>query len=114
VQPCQPYLSNMDIFKNEETRVAEKTDAVIPQFEEIGQVGFHIGSKLHEIKNALKYPKDLGHGLFGSALCSKDVTVKLERVKNELNGYAEKSRAVIDDVTKILTKIRYKPTYIPS
>jgi hypothetical protein len=104
----------MDIFKNEETRVAEKIDAVIPQFEEIAQRGRIIAKELHEVKNALKYPKALGHNLFGSELCAKDVSQKLEEVKNELDGYAEKSKAVIDDVTKILTEIRYSPMYIPS
>jgi len=98
----------MDIFRNEETRVAARIDAVVPQFEEIGQCGRIISGKLHEIKNALKYPKSSGHSFLGSQLPRAEAEAKLEKVKNELDVYAEKSKAAINDVTRILTEIRYE------
>ena|SRR2546423_7587454 len=97
----------MDIFRNEESRVAEKIEAVVPQLEDIGQRGFQIGKVLHESKNALKYPKASGYNFFGSEATSKDVALKLQEIRNELDDYAEKSRDLIQDITKVLTEIRY-------
>jgi hypothetical protein len=103
----------MDIFKNEETRVAEKFDLVIPQLEDVAQRGQIIADNIHRVRNALTFPKSGGHSLFGSQIPREDIEEKLENIKNELDGYATKSKAVIDHVTKILTEIRYNPTYIP-
>jgi hypothetical protein len=98
----------MDIFRNEESRVVEKIETVVPQLEDIGQRGAIIAAELHESKNALKYPKASRHNLFGSETTSKDVTLKLQEIRNELDDYGEKSRDLIQDITKILTEIRYK------
>jgi len=98
----------MDIFRNEEARVAARIDAVVPQFEYIAQCGGIISGKLHEIKNALKNPKSSGHSLFGSQLPRAEAEAKLEKVKNELDAYADKSKAAINDITRIFSEIRYE------
>jgi hypothetical protein len=98
----------MDLFKNEETRVAEKVEAVVPQLEDIGQRGFQIGKELHECRNALKGSEASHRPLFGSDSSLDKVTLKLEQVRCELTVYSENSANLIRDITKILTEIRYK------
>lgn len=107
MQLCQAYFSTMNIFRNEETRVAEKIDVVVPRFEAVGQRGRIIADKLHRIRNVLDFPKSSkGHTLLGSDLCAKDVGLELDELKNELDDYAEEAKVVIGDVTNILTEIR--------
>jgi hypothetical protein len=97
----------MDIFQNEQTRVEKRIPEVVPQFEDIGTRGKIIGGKLHELKNALKYPASAGHNLSGSGLGAEDVSANFEKVKHELGAYSENSAILIKDLTKILTEVRY-------
>src|ERR1700738_3711646 len=97
----------MDIFRNEQTRVDKRIEEVVPQLEEVGLRGQLVGDQLYKIKNALKHPASSGNNLIGSDLNTGNVNTKLEEIKNELDVYAEKSRTLIADLTKILTDIRF-------
>jgi hypothetical protein len=97
----------MDIFQNEQTRVEKRIPEVVPQLEDIGARGKIIAEKLHNLKNALKYPASAGHNLSGSGLGAEDVSANFEKVKHELGAYSENSAILINDLTKILTEVRY-------
>jgi hypothetical protein len=96
----------MDIFQNEQTRVEKRIHEVVPQLEGVALRGRIIMEELHKIKNALKHPSSAGNDLFGSDKESEGSS-KFEVIKNELEVYAEKSSALITDLTKILTDIRF-------
>ena len=96
----------MYIFESQQTRVDSRIDVVVPQLEDVGSRGLLITKALHELKNALKFPKSNDREFFGSEKCIKEVHEVLENIKHELNDYAETSGTLIQDLTKILTETR--------
>src|SRR5208282_3825209 len=97
----------MDIFQIERACVHRRIDEVIPQLEDIGVRGSIINEKLHTLRNALQSPEFSGLKIFGSGMDTEDVSDKFGTIKNELDAYAENSSIMIQELTKMLTEIRY-------
>jgi hypothetical protein len=96
----------MDIFQNEQARIEKRIPEVVPQLEDIGARGQIIAEKLHQLKNALKYPESSGRKYFGSEIKAEEVKLKFEVIKGELDGYSENAAILIKDLTTILTEVR--------
>ena len=98
----------MDIFQSEQARINDKIDEVVPLLEDVGSSREdHRGRSATLSRMQSSIPDSLGHKLIGSELHTDDVSGKFEKVRNELDVYAEKSRIVIKELTKMLTDIRY-------
>jgi len=98
----------MDMFRNEKTQIEKKIYQVVPQLEDLGCRGNIINKNLHKVKNAVKSPKSLGGGLFGSGMSKDEVEYDLKAIKGELDVYGEKASILIGDLTAILTQIGYR------
>jgi hypothetical protein len=97
----------MDAFRSEQTLVERKINGVLTQLEEVGMHGSRIADELHTLKNVVKYPKDEGHNFIGSDRPGCDVTNTFDKVRNELDLYAEKFAILIGDITEVVTQVRY-------
>jgi len=97
----------MDMFRSEKTQIDKRLPEVHPKLEDLGQRGKIIAEKLHEIKNAVKYPRVKGHVFFGSEKSKDEVEVEAKNTKCELDVYGEKASILVGDLTVILTQIRH-------
>jgi len=97
----------MAIFKNEQAIIEERISEIVPQLEDVGEQARVISGNLNIIMNALKHPDSWDHKLFGSGMRPQIINEKFGEVKNELDVYAEKSAALVKDITRILTDIMY-------
>jgi hypothetical protein len=98
----------MDMFRSEKTQIDDRIHEVVPQLEDLGCRGNIINKNLHKVKNAVKSPKSLGGGLFGSEKSKDEIEYDLKAIKGELDVYGEKASILIGDLTVILTQIGYR------
>jgi hypothetical protein len=101
----------MDIFQSEQARVEKRIDEVVSQLQDIGLRGQFINKKLYTLRNALKYPDHARRSVLELGESEKESNDSFAEIKAELLAYAEKSSILIQDLTKILTEIRYTLVY---
>ena len=97
----------MEIFQDEQVRIDKRIDAFLPQLEYIGQQGSIVVHKLYDLTSALKSHQNNGQNLYGSEQSTANARDDFQTIKSELEDYAEKSAALIKDLTKLLTETRW-------
>ena len=86
----------MDIFRSEQTRVEGKIIGFLLELESIGAQGRFVNEKLHRLQQDIKYySKD-----------TAELKNEFSKAQDQVQVYADMTNRLIQDFTKLLTKIR--------